>query len=185
MSVLGSQWSGPIPGQTVMGVHDATHGIPTSHGDFTPHEPFEVDRHGFVFEGEGLGRRATPSADKAAGNPSARNLYRSYGGGHDSNPSVRADWEKYPVVNVRSDTPVHTHQDFATTEFKQTAGKRAGRDRIEGIKKSLQAGDPIKEPVWLVHQSGRLYAMDGHHRMVAAREAGLSHYPARIRNMDT
>lgn len=186
-SATPGHWSGPIPGQTVMGVHDASHGDPTSHGDFTPHEPHTVDQHGFVYErtgSPGTLSRMKPSADAAVKNDSARDLYRKWGGGHDKSEEVRAHWAAQPLQQVRADSPVHTSQDFDTTEYKSTPGKPPGRERIEGIKQSLRSGDPIRDPAWLVRQSGRLYTMDGHHRIVAAREEGLEHYPARVWDRD-
>lgn len=184
---LGPQWSGPDPGQLVMGVHDATHGNPTSAGDFTPHTPFEVDKHGFVYEHtfvpHGVGR-VNSSADKAAGNDSARNLYKRYGGGKDADPKVQEHWANQPLHQVPANTLVHTSQDYDTTEFKATPTKAPGRERIDAIRSSLKDGGEIRDPAWMVRQSGRLYAMDGHHRIVAAREEGLSHYPARIWDRD-
>lgn len=185
--VTPGHWSGPIPGQLVMGVHNAEHGHPTTHGDFTPHEPFEVDQHGFVHERgsiPGTLSRVKPSADKAAGNESARDLYKRFGGARDKSPEIRAHWDAQPLHQINSDTPVHTSQDYDTTEFKSTGDKPAGRERIEGIKTSLRQGDPIRDPAWLVRQSGRLYSMDGHHRIVAAREEGLPSYPARVWDRD-
>lgn len=166
----------------MMGIHKADHGIPTSHGDFTPHEPYEVDAHGFIYEGDTKNLR--PSADADAGNPSVKELYRSFGGGHDASVQVRRHWESKPLMSIRTDTPVHTAQAATTTEFKQTDQKQVGRDRINSIRNSLESGEPMREPVWLVRQSGRLYAMDGHHRVVAAREAGLGYYPARVWDRD-
>jgi hypothetical protein len=170
-----------------MGVHDLAHGNPTTTGDFTPHTPFEVDKHGFVYEQTGtkgqMGR-LTPSADRAAGNPSARDLYRKFGGGRDKTPEIRAHWDAQPLVHVRSDTPVHTSQDYDTTEFKSTPDKAPGRERSEGIRASLRSGENIKDPAWLVRQSGRLYTMDGHHRIVASREEGRATYPARVWDRD-
>jgi hypothetical protein len=180
-------WSGPMPGQLVMGVHNAVHGQPTSLSDNIAHKPFEIDQHGFVHEQTFMPNvmsRVVPSADKAAGNSSSRDLYRTLGGGQDKNEAVRAGWEQVPVSRVKSDTPVHTGQDYDTTEFKHTPNKPAGRERIEGIKESLRAGEDIREPAWMVKRSGRLYAMDGHHRIVAAREEGLPDYPARVRDLD-
>ena len=181
------RWSGPPVGQAVMGVHNAVHGVPTSAGDFTPHTSFEVDRHGFVYEPKFAATgmtRVGASADKAAGNPDARTLYAKFGGGQDRNPSVREHWEQQPVHQVRSDTPVHTGQDYDTTEFKSTPSKPGGRERIEGIRSSLRQGEEIRDPAWLVRTSGRLYSMDGHHRIVASREEGKETYPARIWDLD-
>jgi hypothetical protein len=181
------KWSGPPVGQLAFGVHDLSHGQPTSHGDFTPHDPFEVDQHGFLYERTGVPgtlSRVTPSADKAAGNAPARDLYKRYGGGKDTAPEVQSHWDNQPLHQVRSDTPVHTSQDFATTEYKKTENKAAGRERINGIRQSLQSGEDIKKPAWLVRQSGRLYAMDGHHRIVASREEGRETYPARVWDRD-
>lgn len=182
---LGPQWSGPPVGQLVMGVHDAAHGQPTTHGDFTPHDPFEIDEHGFITERGGIGwAKITPSADKAAGNPSAKDLYKQYGGGRANDPEVQKHWESQPLVHVRSDTPVHTGQPAKVTEHSKTGDKPPGRERIEGIRESLRSGEEIRDPAWLVRQSGRLYAMDGHHRIVASREEGRETYPARVWDRD-
>jgi hypothetical protein len=181
---LGPQWSGPDPGQLVMGVHDAAHGNPTTLGDYTPHEPFEVDRHGFVYEKTALqGGRTKPSADKAAGNQSARDLYRKWGGGRDTDPKVVEHWQSQPLHEVRSDTVIHTSQDYDTTEHKATPTKAPGRERIEGIRQHLASGGET-DPAWLVRQSGRLYAMDGHHRIVGHREAGKEFFKAHVWDRD-
>lgn len=188
MSTLGPQWSGPDPGQLVMGVNDLTHGHPTTHGDFTPHKPFEIDQHGFIYEhtggSGGTAPRMKPSADKEAGNESARDLYRRFGGGRDSDPKVQAHWDSMPLHHVRSDTPVHTSQGYDVTEHKATGDKADGRTRINAIRESLAAGEDIKKPAWMVRQSGRLYAMDGHHRIVASREEGRETYPVRLWDRD-
>ena len=170
-----------------MGVSDLSHGHPTSTGDFTPHEPYEIDKHGFVYEHTFLANslsRVKPSADKDAGNESARDLYKRYGGARDKSPEIRAHWDAQPLHEIPSNTLVHTSQDYDTTEFKATPDKPAGRERIEGIRDSIRQGDKIRDPAWLVRQSGRLYAMDGHHRIVAAREEGLPSYPARLWDRD-
>lgn len=183
---LGPQWSGPPRGQLVMGVNDLSHGHPTSAGDFTPHEPFEVDQHGFVHERTfvpGSMTRVSPSADTSVSNPSARNLYRDYGGGRDKDPEVRALWDAVPVKDVPSSTLIHTGQDYDTTEFKHTSFKPPGRERIDSLRGAVREGQAI-EPSWLVKQSGRLYAMDGHHRIVAHREEGTETFPARVWDID-
>lgn len=185
-SATSGQWSGQIPGQLVMGVHEGEHGNPKSHSTLASDEPFEIDKHGFVYEDThrpGIGRM-TPSADKAAGNPSARDLYRQYGGSRDADPEVRAHWDSQPLQEIHTATPVHTSQSYETTEHKQTDTKPPGRERINKIRASLQGGEPIREPAWILKQSDRLYSMDGHHRMVAAREEGLSSYPARVWDRD-
>jgi hypothetical protein len=172
-----SKWSGPMPGQMVMGVHDlGKEGIPTTMGKFTPDQPYETDPHGNIREERIMG---TPSADMASGGENVHDLYHDYGGGMATMSRVQEHWARQPLVHIKSDTPIHTGQEHITTEI-----KNAGRERIDAIRESLRAGDRIKEPVWVVRQSGRLFALDGHHRVVAAREEGLPDYPARLWDRD-
>lgn len=235
-------WSGPIEGQQVMGVHDlGDEG--TYHPDI-PHKTYESDPHGFVFESYGMGGR--PPADRAHGpqtapgkvsllGNAAHRLYDTHGGswserfediyrphaenaGYSSPTQYAKDefgaddayiakhnethrrvvqhWRSQPLEHVRTDTPIHTGQNVVDTEFgsmgmshwaneEQPHGiEPEGRRRIQAIQGDVEAGNPIRKPAWLVRKGGRLFALDGHHRIVAAREAGLSRYPARVWDWD-
>ena len=59
-----------------------------------------------------------------------------------------------------------------------------GRQRIEAIKADLAKGGQIRKPIWMTKVNGRFFQLDGHHRMVAAREMGLSHVPVRLWDQD-
>lgn len=184
------QWSGQIPGQLVMGVHSAEHGNPRSLNPTGPATPFEVDRHGFVHEETRVRvgsdhHRVKPAADAVAGNKSARDLYRSFGGANDKSDAIREHWSEQPLHQISADTPVHTMQDYATTEHKEviSAGKDPGRWRIDAMRGTLREGGSLG-PAWIVKQSGRLFAMDGHHRIVASREEGKPNYPAHVWDRD-
>ena len=194
-------YSGPIPGQMVMGVHNLG-GDEVGHVSRGAHtEPFyAVDHTGFVQELGDSGRHG-PRKWVSPVDISARHnvqqtvhLYRKYGGSFADNPRVQAHWDSQPLHQIPSDAPVHTGQDPRETLWGDDAldvhsGALAaehaeGRQRVNAIRASLQAGEPLRNPAWLVKRAGRLYSLDGHHRVLAAREEGLSHYPARVWDMD-
>jgi hypothetical protein len=147
---VSEQWSGPIPGQTVI--------------DMQGGRTLPTDQHGNVY---------APRHDLA-------HLLTDYGGGLASeDPHVQAHWARQPLHQVRADTPIETTQHWHETSDPNN------EDAGDEIRKSLASGEPIKKPVWLARSKNRLYALDGHTRMLAAREAGLSHYPAHVWDLDT
>ena len=188
------RWSGPDPHQMVMGVHDLAEnsGQPDAHG-------FVSERQ-FMSRGEldppHYGKVVSPDQNNlgSGGNGvPARNFYARYGGGKSHNPAVQMHWAAQPLVQVRSDQLVHTGQSTDETELGKAndpefralfPGRREGRERVNNIRDDLEQGNPIEKPAWLVKHNSRLYSLDGHHRIVAAREAGLSHYPARLWDLD-
>ena len=233
-------WSGPIPGQEVMGVHDlGDEGLWRE--DST--KGYHADEHGFIFEHYRAGE--APPADQRAVqirpgvsvtlDRPAHRLYDNYGGawankmsemyrpyaekaGYSSPTEYARDqfgmltkdnqehddkvrrvhhhWDKQPLAQVRADTPIHTGQPSEETEF-GGAGRTdweyydepkglppEGRRRIQSIQADLESGEEMHKPVWLARKGGRLFALDGHHRIVAAREAGQSHFPARVWDVD-
>lgn len=196
-----SNWSGPDPGQQIMGVHD----LAEDNG--------QLDMHGFVSEappGEwnkraanGMLIRPTPrpgfiSPDTnnlgSGGNGfQARHLYRTVGGSYSDEPHVKKHWKAQPLVQVPSDAVIHTGQHVSETEIgREPYGEpppgpddpTEGRARVNTIREDLMKGNPVRNPAWLVKHNNRLYALDGHHRILAAREAGLESFPARIWDRD-
>lgn len=190
-----NRWSGPDPQQRVMGVHD----LGENNG--------QMDAHGFVSErqfthrGEldpvhlGSVRTADENHLGSGGNGvPAKNFYARYGGSKSGNPAVQMHWAAQPLVQVRSDQLVHTAQNTDETELGQARsnpefralfpGRREGRERVNNIRDDVEQGNPIEKPAWLIKHNQRLYSLDGHHRVVAAREAGLSHFPARLWDLD-
>lgn len=189
------RWSGPDPHQTVMGVHD----LADNNG--------QMDAHGFVSErpfvnrGEldpvhlGKVRTADENHLGQGGNGvPAKNFYHRYGGSKANRPEVQMHWAAQPVVQVRSDQLIHTGQSTDETELGRAhgsaefqalfPGRREGRERVNNIRDDVEQGNPIEKPAWLIKHNSRLYSLDGHHRIVAAREAGLSHFPARLWDLD-
>lgn len=173
-----SQWSGPVPGQTVMGARrlgELSHGVDADEYAMGIHEPetrhMEVDRHGFVQQVHDVGQQfAELDLDR-----NTQGLYGSHGGILASNIHVRKHWIKQPKMDVRSDTPLHTTQSTYDTE---------GVGSIEDIVRDIEAGGKINKPAWIVKDKGKLFVLDGHHRIAAARRAGLSHFPARLWDRD-
>lgn len=207
-----SKWSGPIPGQTVMGVHRLGGDAPDR---FTDHEA--VDSTGFVDEQRKnvRGRWQTPVDAETRARRPAVDLYASHGGYHgksvrehhalkaeaegydghvtqylldtdwnstddidradERSAKVRETWQQAPVHQIPADAIVHTGQSHEETL--DGLGMTA-------IRASLQNGQPIRKEAWLGKVGGRLYGLDGHHRITAARHEGLSHYPARVIDFD-
>lgn len=174
------QWSGPIPGQTVMhprrlgelsyGVdsHDVATGVTRPES-----RHMEVDPHGFVQQVHDVSAKGRQFQDLDLDRGTV-GLHSSHGGSIKT-ASVREHWDKQPQTRVRTDTPVHSTQWHGDTE---------GVGDIESITRDLTNGGKINDPVWLVKDMGKLYALDGHHRITASRRAGLADYPARIWDRD-
>lgn len=196
-------YRGPIPGQQVMGVHhlggDAINHI--SRGSHQ--EPFyTVDPTGMVQETGDSGRRqpagarwVSPADIEAKQNVAkTMNLYPRYGGVQKDDPETQKHWAAQPLQHIDTMHAVHTGQDWRETEWgadadRIMAGARrqdnaAGRQRINAVRATLQQGEDIREPAWIVKRSGRLYSMDGHHRIVASREEGRETFPARVWDLD-
>lgn len=220
-----SKWSGAIPGQQVMGVHDLG-------GDGPRRTTYEIDKTGMVGESHVVNNVTDPdpvrSTSLIKGPPvtaperhiydssPARFLYTTHGGGKAQNvveqhrqraadmgygddvheylkveeglhpidvennirrtKELHAHWNSQPLVHVRTDAPIHTAQGITETQTEKPTS--------QGLRQSLQNGEDIREPAWLVKKAGRLYALDAHHRMHAARQEGLSHFPARVWDWD-
>jgi hypothetical protein len=133
----------------------------------------EVDPHGFVQQVHDESRVGKQFRDLDADRKTV-NLHSTHGGSIKT-PMVRDHWAKQPRAEVRTDTPIHSTQWHQDTE---AVGS------IDDITRDLESGGKINQPVWLVRDMGKLYALDGHHRITAARRAGLSHFPARIWDRD-
>lgn len=189
-----STWSGPDPHQRVMGVHD----LAENSG--------QIDPHGFVHEPK-AGHVGNPLINRYAGpdfkspdnlglgrpgnGVEARGFYRTVGGSHTDKPAVQEHWAKQPVHDIPSDALIHTgqHWDLETEKGHDRIGLSPeipeGRSRINEIRSSIEhEGFDREQAPWLVKHNNRLYALDGHHRIVAAREAGLSSFPARVWDRD-
>lgn len=197
------KYSGPIPGQLVMGTHNLG-GDALGHPSRGWHqEPFYVaDRTGMIQEigdsgpSRPLLQRAVSPVDIEAKHNVRKtvNYYKTYGGAHADNDHVQDHWASQPLHHIPSDAPVHTGQDPRETLWggDATAVHRGrvpeheadGRRRVDAIRSSLQGGESIKSPAWLLKRAGRLYALDGHHRILAAREEGHATYPARVWDLD-
>ena len=169
-------WSGPVPGQTVMNprrLGELSYGIDSNDAAIGATAPeqrhMEVDPHGFVqqvhfsrqFDNIDIDR---PSID----------LYSTHGG-QIKDKRVRDHWVKQPRTEIRTDTPLHTAQSTYDTE---------GVGSIDDIVNDLKSGGKINQPAWIVRDKGKLFVLDGHHRITAARRAGLSHFPARLWDRD-
>lgn len=185
------EWSGPVPGQTVMSPRDLGEvpiGIDTDEyargvrweGSGKDRKPLpvidrerhtEIDPHGFVSQIHPM-RQSQQFRDI---DKSTADLYATHGGSLDDIPTVQDHWSKQPVTSVRSDSPVHTVQWHRDTE---------GTGSISDIVRDIEAGGKINNPAWLVRDKGKLFVLDGHHRITAARRAGLESYPARIWDRD-
>ena len=174
---LPRQWSGPARGQMVM--HQAelgreSTGITTSE-EAAGADPYasppkrrglSADAHGFIQQPINL-NKTDPEVDTVY-------LYGSHGGGIGTS-RVKEFWDSQPTHSVRSDTPIHTNQKPEDTN-------RSGRS--QEIRQELEGGGRIKNPAWLVKDQGRLFALDGHHRIAAARQAGLGKFPAKVWDRD-
>jgi len=64
--------------------------------------------------------------------------------------------------------------------FKDPAAAQSQR-KAAGIARGLKAGQPIREPLHIVDAGGgRPFLWDGHHRLEAAKKAGLTHVPVKV-----
>jgi hypothetical protein len=222
------QWSGPIPGQTVLHQRqfDRTERDDQRH---TGDQHLTVDTHGFVQQP--LDKRYISPYVGLTDDLSTAELYKSHGGrfakpakevgrgmalreygpkyGHVGSQTamsmakdvmgstqgiinhnlqyraITAHWERQPLVHIRADSPLTTMQPPSETEGESWNGETPhGRRGIDAIKEDLAMGRPLREPAWVVKDRGRLFVLDGHHRVVAAREAGLEHIPVRLWDRD-
>lgn len=220
-----SKWSGAIPGQQVMGVHDLG-------GDGPRRTTYEIDKTGMVGESHVVnnvtdheparptsllkGPPTTAPERHIFDSSPARYLYASHGGARSQNvveahadraremgygddvhrylqveeglhpidvqkniertKALHAHWASQPLHQVRTDAPIHTAQSAKETETQKPTST--------GLRQSLQNGEDIREPAWLVKKAGRLYALDAHHRMHAARQEGRETFPARVWDWD-
>lgn len=197
----GKKWSGPIPGQMVMGVHRLG-GDAIGHISRGAHyDPFyEVDHTGMVQELGDSGRHGSQRWVSPADIEAKQNVqktvhyYRTYGGAKADNDHIQQHWASQPLQHIPSDHPVHTGQDYRETLWGNDSEgvlkgevhpeHAEGRARVNQIRDSLQRGHEIQKAAWLLKRRGRLYAMDGHHRIVASREEGKPTYPARVWDLD-
>lgn len=221
-----SKWSGAIPGQQVMGVHDLG-------GDGPRKVTYEIDKTGMVNEniqihdgehvkGSGMmkGPPTTGPEQHLYDSKPARFMYATHGGalannvierlrsahgpgqfemeGHTTPESwlkeedgwstrsiesdvnrtkaLHAHWASQPLHHIPTDTPIHSAQAVGETETEKPSS--------QGLRQSLQNGEQIREPAWIMKKAGRLYALDAHHRMNAARQEGLGTFPARVWDWD-
>lgn len=187
----GKHYRGPLPGQMAMGPH----GEPSEWKQESAEIPgaratrsLEADSLGFYQEhGEGSTSpvgRTTPStpwdpridAEQMYGENQSATWHRGVGmarglGSHYyvGNPK----WNTIRQTQVHVDTPVHTTQP-STETFDEDP------NRIHGMIDSGQ----IHKPAHLLRLGGRLFALDGHHRIATARIRGDEHYPAKIWDAD-
>lgn len=125
-----------------------------------------ANRHGFVEQDVNL-RRPSDEARTA-------DLFFSHGGSLKHVPRTRDFWATQPVHQVNTDTPLSTTQSpFDTRD-----------DRISKIQSDLESGGRINRPAWLVKDQGRLFVLDGHHRITASRQAGSKQFPAHVWDRD-
>lgn len=53
--------------------------------------------------------------------------------------------------------------------------------KVAGIARGLKKGNPIREPIHVIDAGGgQPFLWDGHHRLMAAKRAGLTHVPTRV-----
>lgn len=170
-------WSGPIPGQQVMHQTDLGRrsiGVTAQEyhrtGQDIPKMRYQsADPHGFMQQPM---TAWAPETDQRT-----QDLYAQHGGALHDVPRVRDFWQQKPVHQVRSDTPLHSTQSWEATE-----GEKPGS--ITQIQHELEHGGALKAPSWLVKDQGRLFVLDGHHRIAAARRAGKETFPAHVWDRD-
>jgi hypothetical protein len=90
--------------------------------------------------------------------------------------ALHEHWASQPLHHIPTDTPIHSAQAVGETQTEKPTS--------QGLRQSLQNGEQIREPAWIMKKAGRLYALDAHHRMHAARQEGLATFPARVWDWD-
>lgn len=175
------EWSGPVPGQTVMHprrLGELSYGVDADQAAMGVTEPesrhMRVDPHGFVQQVHDVSGVSRQFQNLDADQTSVH-LFNTHGGSLRKQAAVREHWEKQPTSKVRTDTPLHSTQSHLDTE---------SIPGIDSIKQGLTKGGKINSPVWLVRDQGKLFVLDGHHRITASRQAGKSHFPAKIWDRD-
>jgi len=138
--------------------------------------PLEADKHGMVQQRHDPEAHFAASREALDKDPdlSSPLLYVSHGGGIQT-PNNREHWGRQPLVHIRTDTPLHSTQSAVDTEH---------TGDLKGIRRDLEAGGEINNPAWVVKDNGKLFVLDGHHRIAASRMAGRHQFPARLWDRD-
>lgn len=99
------------------------------------------------------------------------NIRRSGGVGHMPGDPTQSVTKMLPVSLVKK----YVEYD---REGKQSHGS-ASKETIDNLTNELKSGGSIKEPLMLEHHTGSQwgYLGEGHHRLIAAERAGLTHVP--------
>ena len=78
------------------------------------------------------------------------------------------------------DAAVHQLPVELVSQFKDPAAAQNPR-KVAGIARGLKQGKPIREALHVIPDDrGHPFLWDGHHRLEAARKAGLTHVPVKV-----
>jgi hypothetical protein len=206
-------YRGPMPGQTVMGVDRLHEGNVSHFGQREPYhvDPHGFVLERGVVGHDQRGRSLPGSGDASALYGTHGGLYGKTMQEHlqtegytpseavdaglvgpaemrEHNKRVKevtAHWNRQPLVQMSTDTLLHTGQAHHVTEGDEGWDDTLeGRNRINAIRDDVEHGERIRKPAWIAKVNGRHFALDGHHRIVAAREGGAETFPARLWDMD-
>lgn len=78
------------------------------------------------------------------------------------------------------DATVHQLPVELVDRYRDPAASQNAR-KVAGIARGLKAGKPIREALHIVEGNyGEGFLWDGHHRLEAAKKAGLTHVPVKV-----
>jgi hypothetical protein len=106
--------------------------------------------------------------------PEGTRIRQSGGVGHIKGDKSRSVTKMLPIETVKK------YREF-DREGSHSYGK-SGEETIQSITKELRGGGVIKEPLMIEHSQPHNwgYLGEGHHRLIAAERAGLTHVPVFI-----
>ena len=113
------------------------------------------------------------------GAPATPNHYGSVHGGGRSREFATGRLPEYEDAYY-GDATVHHLPVELVSRFKDPSAAQNPR-KVAGIVRGLKAGEPIREAIHLIPgNGGEPFLWDGHHRLEAARKAGLTHVPVKV-----
>ena len=139
----------------------------------------EEDEDGDIFKEE------LPSEEKKTG------IFQEYSPGETTTPEVSEEMakkftnERFGVGDPPTDVamlPIEEVEKFVVLDREGEDNIGNSKETIAKIQKELEDGGSIREPLYIDYDSEFNWGVlsEGHHRLAAARKAGLTHVPVRM-----